>query len=267
MNLEKKISEMRKEGYAGISAEARVCQDVVLKAIAKSGLKENVTVKGGIVMRSLTGNVRRATEDIDLDFIRYSLNEDSICRFVARLNCLEEITIRVDGNIEELSHQEYRGKRVYIILEDNTGHSLHSKIDFGVHKNMQMEQEEYCFDVCLDQEGASLLINSREQIFVEKLKSLLRFGAFSSRYMDVFDLCYLTDHVNYERLRSYLRICILEDPSMRESNMDEIRSRILRTFSNRIYRANIENANRSNWMDMNVSDAFDKIIEFLKSVE
>ena len=38
----------------------------------------------------------------------------------------------------------------------------------------QIEQEEYCFDIAYDDEGASLLINSNEQMLSEKLRSLLK---------------------------------------------------------------------------------------------
>ena len=123
-NLEELALQVRNAGYSEINAEAKVCQDM------------------------------------DLDFIRYSLSEDSIRAFVSRLNCLEGITISITGDIEELSKQEYRGKRVYVTLEDDTEHAFLSKIDFGVHKQVQIEQDEYCFDVCLDEVGASLLIMS-----------------------------------------------------------------------------------------------------------
>lgn len=199
-DLEKLAEAVRNEGYSAINAEAKVCQDIVLKAIAESDFSRNVTIKGGVVMRNITGNVRRATQDMDLDFIRYSLDDESIRRFVKRLNCLEGITIEITGEIEELSQQEYRGKRVYVIIRDDTGHSFTSKIDLGVHKNIQIDQDEYCFDVCLDDVGASLLINSKEQIFVEKLRSLLRFGPLSTRYKDVFDMCYLSEYVDISRL-------------------------------------------------------------------
>ena len=74
-NLEKMAAGYRSAGYSAQLAEARVCQDVVLKAIAESSLSRNVTVKGGVVMRSITGKVRRATRDIDFDFIKYSIDE------------------------------------------------------------------------------------------------------------------------------------------------------------------------------------------------
>ena len=69
-NLEELAAEVRNDGYSEINAEARVCQDIVLKAILQGSLSRNVTIKGGVVMRSITGDVRRATQDMDLDFIR-----------------------------------------------------------------------------------------------------------------------------------------------------------------------------------------------------
>ena len=78
-------------------------------------------------MRGITGDMRRATEDIDLDFIRYSIEDDSIRRFIERLNCLDGITIEIkDDEIEPLSQQEYNGKRVYVIIRDGEGHSMES---------------------------------------------------------------------------------------------------------------------------------------------
>ncbi|HBW02905.1 MAG TPA: hypothetical protein DHM32_04900 [Lachnospiraceae bacterium] len=54
----------------------------------------------------------------------------------------------------------------------------------------QIEQEEYCFDITYDDEGASLLINSNEQMLSEKLRSLLKFGTFSTRFKDIYELCF-----------------------------------------------------------------------------
>ena len=51
--LNELISKTIEEGYDEENAEAKVCQDIILKAIANSSLKDNVTIKGGIVMRSI----------------------------------------------------------------------------------------------------------------------------------------------------------------------------------------------------------------------
>ena len=43
----------------------------------------------------------------------------------------------------------------------------------------QIEQEEYCFDIA-----------SNEQMLSEKLWSLLKFGTFSARFKDIYELCF-----------------------------------------------------------------------------
>ena len=55
IDLEELVVEIRNDGYSEANAEARVCQDIVLKAISQGTLNRNITVKGGVVMRSITG--------------------------------------------------------------------------------------------------------------------------------------------------------------------------------------------------------------------
>ena len=165
MNLSKMVLKIQNSGYNPDDARARVCQDIVLKAIEKSSLSRNVTIKGGIVMRSITKNIRRATQDIDIDFIRYALSDETIDLFVEKLNCIDGIRIKRTGKIEDLRQQDYKGKRVHIHITDDYNNLIESKIDLGVHKHIEVRQEEYCFDIAFDNEGASLLINTREQMF------------------------------------------------------------------------------------------------------
>ncbi len=86
MNLLDEVDKIKKDGYSEANAEAKLCQDIIIKAISQSSLNRNVTIKGGVVMRSITGDIRRATEDLDLDFIRYSLDDDSIRDFIIKNN-------------------------------------------------------------------------------------------------------------------------------------------------------------------------------------
>ncbi len=262
-NLDQMAKQYEKEGYSELLAEARVCQDVVLKAISESSMSRNVTIKGGVVMRSISGDVRRATRDTDFDFIRYSIDEISIRDFIKKLNCLEGITIKVSGPIEELSQQEYRGKRVWVLIEDEKGSSFKSKIDLGVHKNIQIDQDEYCFDVCLDDEGASLLMNSVEQIFAEKLRALVKFGTFSGRVKDIFDLCYLSEDIDADALMTCIHTYILDDPSMFENTMDDIYRRVKKVFDDRDFQKAVSNSGRDNWLRIKASVAFDKILSLL----
>ncbi len=265
-NLEKMASQYVDEGYTELLAEARVCQDVVLKAISESTMNRNVTIKGGVVMRSITGDVRRATRDIDFDFIKYSIDESAIRDFIKKLNVLEGISLQISGEVEELSQQEYRGKRVWVLIKDDTGHSFKTKMDLGVHKNIQIEQDEFCFDVCHDEEGVCLLMNSKEQIFAEKLRALVKFGTFSGRVKDVFDLCYLSEYVDNVKLRQCLHTYILDDPGMFENNMDDIRRRVRKVFADKEFSKSVEDSGKDNWLRIKASVAFERIQDSLEKM-
>ena len=112
-----KIAEMidkaKESGYDETNAEVKVCQELILSLISHSQYNQNITVKGSVVMRSITNNTRRATQDMDLDFIKYSLQDDSIRKFISELNSLEMVTIKMTGNMEELRQQDYHGKRIF----------------------------------------------------------------------------------------------------------------------------------------------------------
>ena len=69
MNIREEIDKIREEGYNEANAEARLCQDILLKAISESSLKRNVTIKGGVVMRNLSKSARRSVETRIIFFI------------------------------------------------------------------------------------------------------------------------------------------------------------------------------------------------------
>lgn len=262
MNLSDMVRKMQELGYGRDDAEARVCQDVVLKAISQSSLSGNVTIKGGVVMRSMTNNIRRATQDMDIDFIRYSLSDESIEHFIGKLNCIEGISVIRVGRIEELSQQDYKGKRVYVHIKDNQGNQIESKIDLGVHRHMEIEQEEYCFDIAFDDEGASLLINTGEQMFAEKLRSLLKFGTFSTRYKDVYDMYYQCGKLDEEKLFTCLDTFIFDDSGMRENNMPEIIKRLEAVFRDKTYKERVDKSDKR-WLDDDIEEVLGGIVRYL----
>ena len=114
MDIASEVEKLMKGGYNKDAARAKVAHDIVLAAIRAAGFKDRVTIKGGVVMSGISKDVRRATMDMDVDFVKYSISDAAIERFVKKLNSLEGVTISIRGRIAELKHQEYRGKRIYL---------------------------------------------------------------------------------------------------------------------------------------------------------
>lgn len=105
MNLLEEIKKVKDEGYSEANAQARVCQDIILYGISKGSLSRNVTIKSGVVMRNISKDARRATQDIDLDFIRYPISDEAIESFVGWLYLNEGIHISLKKPIIELNHR------------------------------------------------------------------------------------------------------------------------------------------------------------------
>ncbi len=266
MNLNEMMDGYAEEGLTRALAASRVCQDIVLKAISEGPFSRNVTIKGGVVMRSLTKNNRRATSDIDLDFIHYSLDDDSIRRFVSRLNCIDGVKIEISGEIKELKHQDYHGRSIEVVIKDDYGNTVRSKIDIGVHKHLEIDQEEYCFDVCMGDEGATLLKNTVEQSFVEKLRSLLKFGTVSRRYKDIYDMFYLKDVVSSKKLNEIMDVMIFKDSGMFETSLEDIVRRLSNVFKDEQYLKRVSES-RQRWIDNEIHEIVSDILFFIKDLK
>ena len=115
MDFRSIATTLKASGYPPRKADAKIAHDIVLKAIENAGFHDKVTIKGGVVMSEITDAVRRATIDMDFDFLGYPLGDVSIRRFVQRLNRVAGCEIRIDGEIQELRQSEYRGKRVNLV--------------------------------------------------------------------------------------------------------------------------------------------------------
>ena len=139
MNFDALKDRLVADGYSDDTAYAKIAHDIVLKAVQDSGFHDNLTVKGGVVMSSLTAMARRATMDLDFDFLRYSLTNDAIRKFVSRLNRVAPCKMRIVGKIETLRQQEYKGKRIHLSLTDENRLSIETKIDIGVHTRTDVE--------------------------------------------------------------------------------------------------------------------------------
>ena len=269
MNLNELVSNYLSLGYELADAQSKVCQDLILYKIGKSKYAHNITVKGGVVMHNISKSTRRSTRDLDLDFIKYSLDDNSIINFINNLNKSDKETIiKINGNIEKLHHQLYDGKRVNILIIDNYNNSLETKLDLGVHKYFELEQDEYIFDFDILKESVSLLINSPEQIVCEKLKSLLKFGIRSTRFKDIFDFYYLINNgfLNKDRLLKYINLLIVKDENISQNTINAITIRLKEILNNKMFFTRLNNA-RSNWVNIPVNDVIDNVISYFNSLE
>jgi hypothetical protein len=237
----------------------------MLSKISKANFGEHITIKGGVVMMNLSKDNRRATRDLDLDFIRYSLSDEAINTFVRKLDSVNDnIRIEIKGKIKELKQQDYKGKRVIVSFYDESKTKHDFKLDLGVHTNLELEQDELVFDLNSSLDSVTLLVNSKEQIMSEKLKSILKHGVLSTRFKDIFDMYYLTqiNKVDTDKFKQLVSKYILEDKLLEEKIFSDIYKSLKQIFSNEIYRKTLESKTDDNWLKISVNELIEKVLDF-----
>lgn len=112
-----------------------------------------------------------------------------------------------------------------------------------------------------------MLINSKEQIIVEKLKSLLKFGITSTRFKDIFDFYYLINNesLDKDKLIKYIDILIFKDENMREHTIEDISKRLTSILNNSRFKSRINTAN-NNWLEIPIEDATESILNYFEGL-
>lgn len=267
INLIELVNKYIENGYNEIYANARVAQDIILSYLFKSKYRNNITIKGGVVMYNLTNDKRRATIDIDLDLIRIYLADDNLYKIFTS-HKIRGIDLYVNINeITNLKHQDYKGKRIPITIRDTFNNEINAKIDVGVHTEYNIDQDELCFNTCIDAEGITLFANSKEQIFVEKIIPIIKFGSLSTRYKDYYDLYWLIKNGNLDRNKI---IKIMYDKIFNIgindiSNIEELINLIESIFLNEKYLEKLNNR-KNNWIEINDAELKKEIIAYLNSL-
>ena len=267
MDLRQRRDAYLEEGLSEALSNARACQDVFLLCLAKSEIHDYVTIKGGVVMQNLSGEKRRATRDIDFDLIHYELSEKAVDRLFSKISN-DYYGISRHGPSEELHQQDYQGLRVHVRIADTSGFALEIKTDIGVHKYLDLMQEDCYFDVDAEEGKVSLLANSKEQIFTEKLKSLLNHGIRSTRYKDIYDLYYLCliAGLDENKLSNCMKTLIFEAPNAKETSIHEVEERARRVLLNPAFFNRFRTA-KNKWLDVDEQTVIEGILGSLRKLE
>lgn len=267
MNINDLVRKYVNLGHNFRNAQNLAAEEIVLNKIASSPLSEHVTLKGGIVMFNLTNNSRRVTQDIDFDFIRYSIDLESIQLFVDKLNSIDDgIKASIGGRIEQLHQEDYQGVRVRLLLTDEKKDTIRIKLDIGVHTYSTIKQEKLLFSFGSDTKSISINVNPPEQVFAEKLLSLARLGPISTRYKDIYDLYYLISNnlVDINKVRTILEL-FFKASKRRPNNIFDLASSIKNTLENPSF-INEAKEPASRWLDVDYDTLKNVIFGFISKL-
>ena len=178
------------------------CQEEFLRRLEKSKYAENLVLKGGLFLYSLTGFDSRVTVDVDF-LLRQIPNTPEQLK-----SLLEEIIAVPTGNdfvtfeIKNIAPiavaKKYAGIGASIIARIKNTRTPFS-IDFGVGDIIVPKQEKRQIPTQLpDFESPTVNTYSVETTVAEKLDAILSLMEFSSRMKDYYDIYYIANKFDFD---------------------------------------------------------------------
>lgn len=178
------------------------CQEEFLRRLEKSKYAENLVLKGGLFIYSLTDFDSRVTVDVDF-LLRKMSNTPEQLKAI-----LEEIITTDTGNdfitfeIREVDSiavaKKYAGIGASLVAKIKNTKTPFS-IDFGVGDVIVPKQEKRKIPTQLDDFDAPMVNTySLETTVAEKLDAILSLMEFSSRMKDYYDLYYLANKFDFD---------------------------------------------------------------------
>lgn len=193
------------------------CQEEFIRRLSKSRFKDNLILKGGFLLYSISGFETRPTIDADYLLSHHDNDENSIKIMIGEIfdikteNEFIRFEIRSLEKINEI--KEYNGIRISIMGNIGSTKTPFS-IDFGVGDIVVPMPIERSISVMLEGiEIPKILTYSLESTIAEKFDAIVALGPLTSRMKDFYDIYYLALTFNFDG--------------------NELKNAVMRTFDNR----------------------------------
>ncbi|QRN84804.1 nucleotidyl transferase AbiEii/AbiGii toxin family protein [Clostridia bacterium] len=177
-------------------------QEEFIRRLAQSHYREQLILKGGYLLYSISDFTTRPTVDADYLLKNHSNELGSVEELVGSIiatksnNEFMEIEIRSVETISEM--KEYQGIRVNLIGRLGKTKTPFS-VDFGVGDTIAPSPRTRTLPVLLEGfERPTILTYSLESTISEKLDAIVRFMESTGRMKDFYDIYYLATSFEFE---------------------------------------------------------------------
>ena len=178
------------------------CQEEFLRRLEKSKYAENLVLKGGLFLYSLTDFDSRVTVDVDFLLRRISNTPEQLKGILEEIIAVHTgndfITFEIKAVAPIAVAKKYAGIGASIVTRIKNTRTPFS-IDFGVGDVIVPKQEKRKIPTQLDDFVAPTINTySIETTVAEKIDAILSLMEFSSRMKDYYDIYYLANKFDFD---------------------------------------------------------------------
>lgn len=191
MQLKARVNNMAKE--AGIPAQALMQSyllERLLERLSRSAWRDNVVIKGGVLISSLVGVASRTTMDLDTTVTDFTLTHESaekIFREVAAVDADDDWSFEFDRTEDIRETDDYPGIRVYLKAM-YPPMAVPLKIDVTTGDSITPGPIAYDYPLLFDGGSVSLMSYPLETVLAEKLETVVARGVANTRPRDFYDI-------------------------------------------------------------------------------
>lgn len=178
------------------------CQEEFLRRLERSKYAENLVLKGGLFIYSLTGFDSRVTVDVDFLLKKIPNTPEQLTAVIEGIigtpTGNDFITFEIKDVAQIALAKKYAGISVSVIAHIKNTRTPFN-IDFGVGDVIVPQQEKRKIPTQLDDfDAPSINTYSLETTIAEKIDAILSLMEFSSRMKDYYDIYYLTNKFDFD---------------------------------------------------------------------
>ncbi|MDL2327281.1 nucleotidyl transferase AbiEii/AbiGii toxin family protein [Ruminococcaceae bacterium OttesenSCG-928-A11] len=178
-----------------------------LERLSLSPYRENLILKGGVLVSAMVGLDKRSTMDVDATIKGLPLSVEqarNIVHEIAAVPMNDGLVIEIKNAFQIMDESDYSGVRV---LLDAVLETMHTplKIDFSTGDVITPREIVYPYKLMFEDRSISIMAYNLETILAEKLETLLSRGVANTRMRDFYDIYVLTASLQKEIDCSVLR--------------------------------------------------------------
>ncbi len=178
------------------------CQEEFLRRLSLSQYKDNLVLKGGLFIYTLTNFESRATIDIDFLLRRTPNNVDDIKGIIDEIICMKTgndfIELESRGFEIIAAHRKYKGISLQIIGKINNSRTPFN-VDIGIGDIIVPGSECRKIPVQLSEfEPPEIATYSLESTIAEKFDAIIQRLELTSRMKDFYDIWYIANMFDFD---------------------------------------------------------------------
>ncbi len=194
----------------GITPQATLqmyCLERLLDRIAISRFRDYFVIKGGFLIASILGIESRSTMDIDVTVKNFGVSYENIgsaFKEICDIDIADRLSFSFDRIEEIRENDDYLGLRVFI--ECRYGKmNVPLTVDLTTGDTIIPREIEYMYKCVFDDKMIPVLAYPLENVFAEKLDTIISRGVANTRTRDFYDVYTLyalkKRKINFETLR------------------------------------------------------------------